>query len=458
MCAPLLLAAIACLTACTHAQSPYTFVSLPSSPLKNVQSALISTFPASGIFTTSTGAQFMLASCQATYTCGPNSNTGQVCNVWDAFTLNTPVTIAVNITGATVVSTLMNAYFYGSMSGSIATIDFSGTGGASKSYSVVQGVSVRDYADSIWSSTIQSTTGINTTQVFSCTSPACLGGAGTFNVNTGNTGTYHVDQQDFDLGPSFVGQTLTGITITRVSSLAQPVIFAMSVRTQAPRPSTCVAACTATISSSSAVNGFSNFTARIGGIELGGAASFVLNSGVGNLVSGNPGETSTVTVLSHIQDSVYPISGLSFVYQYLTAGAATVRAGANFTVSIVDVCSGQGTVVYRSPELTDYSYDNCTTCYSPAVGVALGGLSIPVQAKSAIQFTFYNNNRGLRLKLPLSIAVQWGLPTTTITTTSTTSTMTTKAAADGVTASATILNMTRPTRSSSTTAVTPLRS
>jgi len=104
----------------------------------------------------------------------------------------------------------------------LASIQFIGTGGADVTYQLIGGSDIRDYYQGSFVNTLNNTvSGVNALNAFTCNDPSnCLGGAGsgsntgTGNVNTGLTGNYLIDEQDFELGSAFAGQTLTQIVIT----------------------------------------------------------------------------------------------------------------------------------------------------------------------------------------------------------------------------------------------------
>ncbi len=82
-------------------------------------------------------------------------------------------------------------------------------------------------------------------------------------------------------------------------------------------------------------------------------------------------------LLTSILDSSHAVAGVSFAYRYVSGyGPAGTHVGANFTVLLLAQCApGAGLLppaptsvvapVYASPELTEYPFDVCNTCYSP---------------------------------------------------------------------------------------------
>lgn len=151
-----------------------------------------------------------------------------------------------------------------------------------------------------------------------------------------------------------------------------------------------------------------------------GQASILPNGPTLNIRSGNPQEINSASIATAIQDPTHSIAGLSFEYQYVSGyGPAGAHVGANFTVDLVQVCDpgasnlppAPATVLataYASPELTQYPFDVCNTCYSPPVPVSVKfAAPVPVTSLTRIDFVFYDNDRNIQLNLPLNVTIIW---------------------------------------------------
>ena len=172
----------------------------------NVQTGLISTFP-TGTYTPTNGVDGVTGNTfGAPFTLGPS--------VLNFVQIYVPLTVTTNVSNVTNVFTLMNAYSP-IPNTVVGTVEFLGTGGASDTFNLVAGTDIRDFYQNplnIYANTINGTT---TQNAFSCTDPStCLGAGGTGNVQTGGQGDYRIDEQDFTLNASFVGQSLTQIIFT----------------------------------------------------------------------------------------------------------------------------------------------------------------------------------------------------------------------------------------------------
>jgi len=141
-----------------------------------------------------------------------------------------------------------------------------------------------------------------------------------------------------------------------------------------------------------------------GGAFLCSGGAGVVSNPTLSLRSGNPKETNTVYLTTGIQDDTHNIDGLTLNYSYVTGYGTGV--GTNFTVSF-ESSSGANTVIYQSPQLTNYSYDQCSTCYSPLVPVSKTGLNLVATSIVRIKFVFEDNDKNIQLKLPLDVTVHW---------------------------------------------------
>ena len=112
------------------------------------------------------------------------------------------------------------------------------------------------------------------------------------------------------------------------------------------------------------------------------------------LRTGNPKGATTAILAPKLVPGA-TISGVAFSYRYIT-GYGPTGVGANFSVLVA------GVNVYSSPDLTNYSYSENKTRYSPPIAVAAPGLDITVPAKGgSVELLFHNNDRNLQMLLPL---------------------------------------------------------
>jgi len=164
------------------------------------------------------------------------------------------------------------------------------------------------------------------------------------------------------------------------------------------------------INYNSSVNGVSAIPTDASMWVAGGGASVLPNGPTMNIRSGDPGELTVASNVAVLQDGSHSIAALNFSYQYVSGyGPAGRHVGANFTLVTTDACGASGTTLYSSPELTQYPYDVCQTCYSPPVNVTLR-FSPPLDATQpvALALRFANNDRNVQINLPLTtLAVQW---------------------------------------------------
>jgi uncharacterized protein (TIGR03437 family) len=208
----------------------YTTVPIPGS--NNIQTALLSTVPTGNfIANNSLATPFNISG--AAGTCGPSGSSP--CNFYDGFGFSgsgQSITINVSIPSPTDVYTLMNAYDpQGGQQ--LATITFVGTGGTSLTFSLVGGENIRDFYQGSFTNLLSNgVAGAAAINAFTCQDPAnCVGAGGTGNVQTGLQGTYVLDEQDFSLGTTFAGQTLTQIIITDTYNGSDPILLGVTVGT-----------------------------------------------------------------------------------------------------------------------------------------------------------------------------------------------------------------------------------
>jgi len=136
------------------------------------------------------------------------------------------VKIPVNVKNVKTVYTLMNT-LWGSKTKDLLTITFTGTGGASWTYEIIEGSDTRDYNNGNYLNTID------------CRLPSIptktLGKSGSVSAFTNKKGQ-RLDMQMFELPTSFAGQTLVSVTITDNGGpeVQRSFLAAMTVSTSAP--------------------------------------------------------------------------------------------------------------------------------------------------------------------------------------------------------------------------------
>jgi len=141
-----------------------------------------------------------------------------------------------------------------------------------------------------------------------------------------------------------------------------------------------------------------------------GGASLTPNGRDTNIRSGEPGETSSAIWTTAVQDPTHVVSGVDLTYRYVSGyGPAGRHVGSVFSIVIMDQCGGTSQVLYTSPELVDYSFDSCNTCYSPpqVVRINPGTLHISVTNPMVLGLSFKNNDRNVQFLLPLNATVYW---------------------------------------------------
>jgi len=152
------------------------------------------------------------------------------------------------------------------------------------------------------------------------------------------------------------------------------------------------------------------FAASAANLEFANGAT---NDGA-TIRSGNPGQSTSVTLRADIVDSATRLATLSFSYRYVSGyGKADERMGTNFTVVLRDLDENlEDVLVYNSPELKDYPYDGnaggCHTCYSPEMPVVANlSNAISIGTNYTIAFLFDNNDRNIELALPIDFQFDW---------------------------------------------------
>lgn len=131
------------------------------------------------------------------------------------------LTISVNIPAVSSVYTLINSKF-GSSGAQLGSVTFTGSGGLSSSFQLIEGFNVRDHYSGSY---VNTTTDPNTTQ----------------NVFGSNSGA-HFDMQRFDLPSTFQSATLTSIVFESIDKGYEGIPFLAGVTASVvPEPSTYIA-------------------------------------------------------------------------------------------------------------------------------------------------------------------------------------------------------------------------
>jgi uncharacterized protein (TIGR03437 family) len=196
----------------------------------NIQTGLVSTFPATD-FTTSNSLATPFTIRSETGNCGPAG--ASPCNFYDAFGFSgagKTTIVDVSIANPTDAYTLMNAY--APINGQqLATIEFVGTMGTSITFPLIGGKNIRDFYQGSFTNTLANgVPGVEAVNAFSCLAPTnCLGAGATGNVKTGEAGTYVVDEQHYSLGTTFGGQTVTQIIITDTYNGSNPILLGITL-------------------------------------------------------------------------------------------------------------------------------------------------------------------------------------------------------------------------------------
>jgi len=196
----------------------------------NIQTGLVSTFPATD-FTTSNSLATPFTVRSAAGNCGPAG--ASPCNFWDGFGFSgsgKTTTMDISIANATDAYTLMNAYTPAAGQ-QLATIQFVGTGNTSITFPLIAGKNIRDFYQGSYANTLTNgVPGVEAINVLTCVAPtACLGAGGTGNVKTGEAGTYVIDEQHYSLGTTFAGQTVTQIIVTDTDNGSNPILLGVTL-------------------------------------------------------------------------------------------------------------------------------------------------------------------------------------------------------------------------------------
>jgi len=127
--------------------------------------------------------------------------------------------------------------------------------------------------------------------------------------------------------------------------------------------------------------------------------------------SGGPGQVSSLTNahaifgLGHYLSSVSV--GLTYISGY-TPAPGEKKMGCNVTLHALDALTGAGLgLLWESPELSAYSYDDFTG-YSPPVNGTATGLRLPNSRPIRLVLNINNNDRNLQLRVAdFSLSVSW---------------------------------------------------
>ena len=139
-----------------------------------------------------------------------------------------PAIVPVGVFGVTDVYTLLNG-FAPNAGQTGATVTFTGSAGATQTFTLVNGTDVRDFYQGNFANTINGTT---TQQILSVMDNGGANTGGTpqtSNAKSGSFGTYVFDAQHFTLNSAFATQTLTGFTVTNGSGSIANILSAVTV-------------------------------------------------------------------------------------------------------------------------------------------------------------------------------------------------------------------------------------
>jgi len=199
------------------------------------------------------------------------------------------------------------------------------------------------------------------------------------------------------VGVALYGAGNDGMNVNAVSGKLQ--VWELEAANNVPHP-------IPVINSSTAM-----FAASVADLEFANGATDGAHSTDERVIrSGYPGQSSSVTLRADIADSVKRLAALSFSYRYVSGyGKADERRGTNFTVVLRDLDENlEDVLVYKSPELKDYSYDACRTCYSPQMPVVANlSNAISIGTNYSIALFFDNNDRNIELALPIDFQFDW---------------------------------------------------
>ena len=205
----------------------YTPIAFPATD--SFQTDYISTFP-TGTYIPKKGPHVPYSIPSSPATCGYN---GQgPCDANNTFCENcqgATITLDVSIPAVTKVYTLMNG-IAPPPGVQLTTIEFVGSKGTTQTFALVAGDDIRDFYHGNYANTLNNgIAGVKAINVFTCVDPSsCLGGAGTGDVETGDTGTYNVDEQEITLSHLFAKQTLVQIVLTDTASSGGVVLLGMT--------------------------------------------------------------------------------------------------------------------------------------------------------------------------------------------------------------------------------------
>ncbi|HEV3312710.1 MAG TPA: Ig-like domain-containing protein, partial [Chloroflexota bacterium] len=259
----------------------------------------------------------------------PNGSTSSSLGILQTTGSGTSFDIPVNISGATVLNTLVNST-YGVAGDTVGTVEVKGTNGADAVFSLVEGTNIRDYYNGGYNNTIA---------------------PGTPSASFGN-GQIRLDMQTFVLPNAFANARITDIILTSSGG--------------APQGNPFLAAATVTTSS-----GPSQL------VLLGsGVAPDIANSATTTVVSGNilPGQVSVV--LDPASDSGVQGDGLTddttptFDVTVNEGGLIQFDFKGDGSSTTSQTVAAAGTYKFTSPALADGSY-TAKVSFTPSGGSAV---------------------------------------------------------------------------------------
>ena len=194
----------------------------------DIQTDLIASFPV-GEFVAGNALATPFEIVSSAGSCGYTG--AAACNFYDGFGYSgagQSIVIPVNVADVSNVYTLVNAYDP-NPGVQLASVEFVGSAGATLTVPLIGGSTIRDFLLGGYTNTLNNTTsGVTALNAF--TVQNVQGGGGSSDVNTGIVGTYHIDEQDFTLGPAFATQTLQSIVFTDSSNGSVPILLGVTVQ------------------------------------------------------------------------------------------------------------------------------------------------------------------------------------------------------------------------------------
>ena len=258
----------------------------------------------------------------------PDGTTSPSLGVLQTDGTGTSFDIPVNISGATVLNTLINST-YGTAGDTVGTVEVKGTGGADAVFNLVEGTNIRDFNNDGYNNTVAS---------------------GTPSASFGN-GQVRLDMQTFVLPSSFANARITDIILTSSGGSPQgnPFLAAATVTT-ASGPSQLVL-----LGSGVAPDVANSATTTVtSGTTLPGQASVILDPGSDSGVSGDD-----------ITNDTTP----TFDVTVNEGGLIQVDFKGDGTSTTSQSVTAAGTYSFTSPSLANGSYTAKVT-FTPTLGAA----------------------------------------------------------------------------------------